>query len=330
MDRHNGRDMHNSQHIIFADFTKKQNDPEKLVFGIINHNFDTHESSCTRLYNDRFEPIMQSFDSKVEEYGLPYDIICRTSDIVERFYSALSSLELALSKDLLKDNKVKESLMSMNRANFVKDCIYNVTFGYNSADYVNMFYDNGYKLSDVIGAKYAGDFVRRIIGILFDVGINNAFGLFVPSVKQINDLNNGNINDYYTALYVGNFAMLMKILDNEKSKDCLYRVVEGVHARNHVCDLFDLIMTRVLDIINIEKDYEVSKYIVSYAFNIGSPRVINAINSKKNIDDRLKPFIESSNKKDIKTTEMWVRNDDGVYTIETNNEETIAHATRHR
>jgi hypothetical protein len=127
MDRHNGRDMHNSQHIIFADFTKKQNDPEKLVFGIINHNFDTHESSCTRLYNDRFEPIMQSFDSKVEEYGLPYDIICRTSDIVERFYSALSSLELALSKDLLKDNKVKESLMSMNRANFVKDCIYNVT-----------------------------------------------------------------------------------------------------------------------------------------------------------------------------------------------------------
>ena len=328
IDQRNERGIHNGQHIIFADFTKNQNDPEKLVFGIISHNFATHESSCARLYNDRFEPITQSFDSKIEEYGLPYDIICRTNNTVERFYNALSSLELSTVKDLLKDKDVKKSLMSMDRFNLVKECINNVTFGYNSADYINVFYDNGYKLSDIIGAKNAGDIAVRMISVLFDIGLNNTLGLFVPNIKQINDLNNGAIDNYNMAMYIGNFVMLMKLLDNETDKSCLCRIASHAHERHYACDLADLVMTRILDIINVEKDYDVSKYIASYAFNIGSPRVINAIKSKKNIDNRLKSFIESSNKS-VKTTEMWVRNNDGAYVIEAYNNEAVVHTPKH-
>lgn len=319
-----------SQHIIFADFTKKDNDPEKLIFGIINHNFSTHESSCARLFNDRFEPISQSFDSKLEEYGLPYDIICRKDDSVERFYNSLSSLELATCKNLLADEKVKDSIKSHERHNFIRDCIVNVTFGYNSADYINMFYDCGYKLSDVIGGKNAGDIARRMIGTMADIMMHSRQGLFVPNSEQIKEFNNGTIEDYNTALYMGNFLMLMKILDNETDFDCMYRIANNIHERHYVCDLYDLILTRIIDIIDIKNDYDVSKYIASYAFNIGSPRVMNAIKSKGKIDERLRPFVESKKTSEVKTTEMWVRNADGQYVVDTINEEIMVHAPRRR
>jgi hypothetical protein len=317
-----------NQHIIFADFSKKANDPEKLVFGVITHNYEEHESSCARLYNDRFEAINQSFDSKLEEYGLPYDIICRKDNVVERFYNALSSLELATAKDLIKDEKVKDSLLSCDRGNFVRDCIINVTFGYNSADYIDMFYDAGYKLCDIIGTRSASDLARRMINTMHDVAIGMGVNAYVPSADDIKALIDGHNEDYNRALYTGNFLMLMKMLDKETEYDFVYRITNSIYERHHICDLFDLIMTRAIGMVNMDDGCDASKYILSYAYRFGSPRVINAISSLKNVDKN--PFIDSSKKQEVKTTEMWVRNNDGIFVVDSVNEETIAHAPRRR
>lgn len=330
IDQRGHRGEFGNQHIIFADFTKKANDPEKLVFGIITHNFEEHESSCARLFNDRFETINQSFDSKLEEYGLPYDIICRKDNVVERFYNALSALELATAKDLIKDKKVRESLDSQDRANFVRDCIINVTFGYNSMDYINLFYDAKYKLSDIIGTRNAGDMARRMINNMYDTAMGMGGDTFVPSVEDIKAFENGETGDYNRAYYTGNFLMLMRMMDEETNRDVVYRIVNSVHERHYVCDLFDLVMTRAIDMVDIAHDYDASKFIASYAFNLGSPRVINALNSQKHLDERLNQFIASSKKREVKTTEMWVRNNDGAYIVEGINEEAIAHAPRRR
>jgi len=318
------------QHIIFADFTKKATDPNKLVFGIITHDFDEHESACARLYNERYEPIPQSFDSKLEEYGLPYDIICRQEDVVERFYNAISSLELATAKDLLKDEKVKKELLSCDRANFVRDYIVNVTFGYNSADYINMFYDCGYSLVDIIGIRSASDIARRMLNNITATAVNfpNSTA-FVPTSEDIKEFNNGKINDYNKAFYIGYFLMLMKMLDKENNNDFLCRVVQNVFERSETSDVFDLIMSRVFNKIDAETNYDVGKYVVTYAFVYNRPRVINVINSKKKLDERLVQII-SSKKVDVKTTEMWVKNGDGVYVIDGINEEAAIHSPRRR
>ena len=319
-----------NQHIIFADFTKKPNDPEKLVFGVITHNFEEHESTCARLFNDRFEAVNQSFDSKLEEYGLPYDIICRKDNVIERFYNAVSALELATAKDLITNNKVKESIVSQERANFLRDSIINVTFGYNSADYINLFYDSGYKLSDVVGVRNSSDLARRMINNMWDVSAHMGRNPYVPSAEDIKQFHKDELNNYNAAMYTGNFLMLMKMLDKETNGDFVYRIANAVHERHNVCDLSDLIMTRLIDMIDMSHDYDTSKYIASYAYNFGSPRVINAISSKQNIDGRLQQFINSAKKREVKTTEMWVRNGDGVYIIEGANEEAVAHAPRRR
>ena len=330
IEERNRRGMFGNQHIIFADFTKKQNDPEKLVFGLITHNFEEHESNCARLFNDRFEPIRQSFDSKLEEYGLPYDIICRKDNIIERFYNSLSSLELATAKNLITDKKVKDSLKRKERSGIVRDCLSNVTFGYNSEDYIDLFYDNGLTLSDVVGPRNAGDYAKRMINNMFDTGMHGYSPVLkVPNSSEIENFLAGKSANYNEAFYIGNFMMLMKFIDHEVDKDAFFRIVASIYDRHFVCDLFDLVLTRIID---KTETYETAKLIAAYAYNLGSPRVVNAIESKVKKNSSIDEFIGTCKQPKVKTTEMWVRNEDGTYVVDnvTVNEETVAHAPRRR
>lgn len=321
----------NSQHILFADFTKKANDPEKLIFGVIKHNFSSHESSCARLYNDKYEPLTQSFDSKLEEYGLPYDIICRTDNPVDRFFNSLSSLELASLKDLIKNKAVREEINSNYRSGYIRDSIINVTFGYNSSDYIDLFYDNGFTISNVIGARGAADIASRMINTMHDM-VRNNFGMTmkVPTPSEIESFKKGEINAYEESMYIGNFLMLVKMANMEEDGDFFYRLTSAIVARHQVCDLFDLIMTIICHKVDLSSRLEVAKYISAYAFDFGSPRVVNVINSIKNKSRDLKSIIDSRRPRDYKTTEMWVLGDNGNYVVEGVNEEAAAHAPRRR
>jgi hypothetical protein len=234
------------------------------------------------------------------------------------------------AKNLINDEKVRYEIKSLNRSSDINDIVNNVTFAYNSADYINLFYDNGYKLVNVIGDLRAGDIARRMINNMFSIAANVGESAYVPSQEDIKSFYNEKITDYNKALYIGNFLMLMKMLDNETNLNFLCKVVSRIHEIGVVQDLFDLIMTRVLDIINIEKDYGVSKYIAAYAFLHKSDKVINAILSKPRLDNRLSKYTSLIAKESVATTEMWVRNIDGTYVIENVNEEAIAHAPRRR
>ena len=332
IDQRGARGIFGNQHIIFMDFSKGQNDPEKLVFGVITHNYEEHESSCARLFNDRFEPINQSFDSKLEEFGLPYDTICRNDNIVERFYDSLSSLELATLKDLIKDKKVRESIKSGERANAIYDCIINVTFGYNSIDYINLFYDNGLPLSQIVGAKRTGDIGKRLVMNMFETARNHFSNgnINVPTSEEINKSLKGEINNYNKAFYVGSFIVLMKIIDNEPNCDSFLRMVTAMYERHYPCDLFDLVFTRIFEKIDLKANFEIAKYTAGYAYHDRSPRVINAMKLKKGENKALEQFISGFKEFEVKTSEFWVKRADDTYVVEGINEEAIAHAPRRR
>ena len=250
---------------------------------------------------------------------------------MERFYNSLSAGELATLKDLLKNNnKLVETLKKRERSGFIRDSIIHVTFNYNSADYINLFYDNGIAISDIIGGRNLGDIARRMVNNMFDIARNGRDRTAkVPTEKEIEEFRAGINNDYNTAMYIGNFLMLMKIMDNETNTDFFYRLANCVHERHFVCDLFDLIMTRICRCIDLNNSYDTARYIASYAFNFGSPRVVNVLNSLK-LKDSINDFIKGCQRRDYQTTEMWVRNQDGVYVVEGVNEEVAAHAPRRR
>ncbi len=317
-----------NQYIIFADFTKDANDPEKLTFGIISYNKDEQESNCVMLYNDRAQQIQQSFDAKLEEYGLPYDIICRKDNIVHRFYSALSSLDLSTVKDLIKNDDVRKSILKKERLTSVIDVVRNVTFGYNSSDYIDLFCDNGFAMSDVIGIRQTTDVVRTILDLSYDnIRHGVAFASKVPTEKNIDDLRNGRIKNFNNAYSIGLFLMLMKIISTETSKDILYRITEYIYGKNSCCDLHDLIITEIFNKIgDTDSNYGIANLIVNYAFINKRNRIINPILLKAKKDPTLKTMIDSFNGYEVKTTEMWVKRGENNYIIENHIEEAVTYA----
>lgn len=328
----NGENSAN-EYIVFADFNKSKNDPERLAFGMITHNYKEHESSCSNLFNYRFEPINKSFDSMLEEYNLPYDVICRTDNTIERFYSSYYNLELASVKDLIKDKKVIDSIKEHDRSDIINEQLINVTFSYNSADYVDLFYNAGLTLSDAIGSKRTGDFARRLINSMFDSAGHDFSRMIVPTEKDIEDLYNGNFEENHRkAMYVGNFIILMKVIEKEPNVYTYTKVASLIHERHTVCDLFDLIFTRICDLLemNDDENFDVFKYIAAYAYNIGSPRMVSVFENHRP-KNHIASFIAGyRNYKSKATTETWVIRDGSVYTLQTINEEAIAHAPRRR
>lgn len=316
------------EHIIFADFTRKQNDPDKLIFGVIHHNPSTHESSCNRLYNNRFEQIQQTFDSKLEEYGLPYDTICRTDNIVDRFYSAFAGYELSTVKDLLKSKEVKDDIKKRGRANILRDALINATFGCTSFDYLNAIYDSGCTVSSLIGERYASDFGVRILNTMCDFRGNPD----VPSTKDIENFRNETVDGYGNAMYIGYFLMLMKFIDNEKDQNTFGRIITSIMERRRRSDLFDLVITRLCDKVDFIKDEGdmLAKSIINYMIMSKSNVVFNVL-SKKKMNTYLQQYFDGFGvKAKVKSTEIWVKRDENTYVLENINEEDIAHAPRRR
>lgn len=300
-------------YIVFADFTKNSNNPDKLIFGVVRHNISTHESSCERLYNSRCEQITTSFDSKLSEYGLPYDIICRTDNPVDRFYSAYSAFEANTAKELIKDEKVKNSINNGERRANLRDGLFMATFNYFSSDYMNLIYDNGFTIGSFIGTPSASDYGRRLINTM----IENNQSLNVPTEKDIEDFYAERIDNYSYAIYVGLFIMAMSFIDHENCPDVFGGMIATGFEIRRRTDLFDLIITRYCNKFGMENNVSISKIIVNYAFNNNSNSVLNVIMSKKpggKVGAFINSFIENGYK--VKTTEIWVKESENRYVLQ--------------
>jgi hypothetical protein len=128
---------------------------------------------------------------------------------------------------------------------------------------------------------------------------------------------------------VFNFLILFKILNNENNVEFFNKISACFYETHFACDLFDLAVTILCNKIDINSQCNAAKFIINYAYGLsanGRPRVINVINLKKKaefIDELIKKF----STKTVKTTEMWVSRENGIYEIE-NIEEVAVHAPR--
>ena len=329
MDNRPGGHNRGDQHIVFADFNKKPTDPERIVFGVIHHNFSTHESTCSRLFNDRFEQITQSFDSKLEEYGLPYDTICRTENVVDRFYSAFAGFEVSIVKDLIKSAEVRKDLKTLNRAGLLRETLMSVAFNYASADYLNLIYDNGYTLAELIGQSYASDFARRLLNTMCDY--RNVPD--VPSAKDIEQFKMQSLNNYGYSMYIGYFLMLMDIIEKE-DVNITNNLLASILERGRRTDLFDMVVTMICNKADLAKNNitNIGKFIMNYAFGNNSPSVLSSLAEKK-LSDKLKNYLEGFTARgySMKSTEIWVKRDANTYVLQgTDKEAEVAHAPRRR
>ena len=225
------RDTWRRQHIIFADFSLPQNDPDKLIFGIVSQNDETYESYVNRMYNEHFDNAGCSFDAKLAEYDLPYDIICRTDDVFNRYRNALMHIEVPIIRQLLENKDLVKAIQRGEGIGVSCDAYYQALYAsilnYHSFDLLEAFYNKGFTLVELMGEDNVNNLFYTIYDVMYNVKQERDQDMTLPTNKELSKFEQGTLDSYDETLYVGMFQALNMLIEHERNgymfrNFCLY------------------------------------------------------------------------------------------------------------
>lgn len=277
--------------IIFADFNLSKNNPNKLLFGSVVENEDSYECNVDKLYNSHYHGVMQSFDSKIEEYGLPYDIICRTDSLFDRFINAISNMEIDIIDKLLKNNELsnaikKNSIVTQfNKDGIVHNALLTSLFTYNSFDLLKVFYDNGITLTNLMGFEYVLNIFNKACTTILSCVNNHYKNMIVPTPKMIDQFNNGK-TDYRTALYIAMFKILDAMIDHEKNIIFCNDLISAFGYEREI-PLLTYYFKKLIGYADFKHLHNYMRYVIEYGFMF-------------KIDEIIKVTLENATKSPLK------------------------------
>ena len=261
------------QHIVFIDFSKSQFDPNRLQFAII-YNGNLGDDYCESIYNELSNTVdYVDFDMKLIEFGMPYDIIRRADNKTRMLTRAFTNRNYKLLNEYIsKDKHMIADLFNILDHNVVFDAIWKTISEDNSFDYLNMIYDNGYKLHGLINTDYLAELFdkvfkyhyQRIPNVLTD-------GMLIPSDEMIEKFNNESLNTFEEVSYVGSYLQFKMLFDNEIDDSINYnslyfRLLSRIHRTPARGELVDKIILDLSDRLNFEKKNSES---LKLFFNVG-------------------------------------------------------------
>jgi hypothetical protein len=268
------------QHIIFIDFSMSQYDPNKLQFAII-YDGGSDEDYCNAMYNETSTPISNNFDAKLIEFGVPYDIIRRTDDNARKFKNAFLNFNTPMIKDCLeKDKNVMEIVLN----NYIdNDHLYHLikmsVNDYLSFDYLDIFYDNGYILSQFLDEVYISELFKMVFNNMKNYGKrvfeNNNFKK--PSKEDIEAFYNRSIADRNFTVYVGNYILMKMLLEKEVSNEkttVVYsrhygRVITNIFSSSLVGDVIKEILLAMINRLDFNQRNDATTHFIRYSVMYG-------------------------------------------------------------
>lgn len=268
-------DYYSSQHIVFFDFSKNKYDINKIQFAIIEEGYGD-EDYCVGVYNERSLNIGTNFDSLLIEYGLPYDTIRRTNAPKVRLRNAICSFNTPMLMECMKDsskNDLKWVIQNEIGSDSMYDFIIRSVENYMSFDYLNMFYDNGIKLKEIMSLDYIGDLIKHFASNMRSISrastiYTNMQGITDNEIKNFYELKIENMED---TKYVGHYLAIKKIIENEKvskneSAHLYHKFVAYMDGLGRAVDVFEQIFDLFKDNIDYNKNtsliINLSKYTV--------------------------------------------------------------------
>lgn len=215
-------DYYSSQHILFFDFSKSQYDINKIRFAIIDEGYGD-EDYCIGVYNERSLNDNKNFDSLLIEYNLPYNTIRRTNNPRVILRNAISSFNEPMMSKYMKEcspNILKEVILKDIGSDAMYDFILRSVESYMSFDYLNLVYDNGMKLKDIMPLSYISDFINNFASNMRNISrasasFTNMQGITDEEIKNFYELKTANRED---AKYIGFYLAIKKIIENENPK----------------------------------------------------------------------------------------------------------------
>lgn len=269
--------MYGWQHIIFMDFSMSEYDPNRIQYALIKRQNDREEDYCTNLFNAHAQPLPNDFETKLCQYGLPYDIIRRSDNKRMRIRNAFNSSNIPLLVELFKGidvdtirdviyNYVEEN----NAINIITDSIVNNV----SFDYLNLFYDKGLRLRDIFDAEYINALFKGLVNAFITYGRNGTMdGTYpVPTKEELDAFYSNNSPNIEQAYYIGTYLAIIMIVSHEASKtECrqntMYkRLLNGILMTRKGSEAFNEIMKLVGMQLNFEAGGDAVFSWVGYVF----------------------------------------------------------------
>lgn len=273
-----GQGYQKCEHIIFADFSKPSTSHDKLVFGICEVNQQTGNVEVEHLYNDLCEIVKQTFDSKLEEFGLPYDIVCRDNDLYDRFLKAIVAYDFTLADSLIKFDTVRGKLNKKNDSGQLHLILHHSIHEFFSMDGIELFYRNGMRLGDVLRSQ---DFHNLVTSIITSLARFNIDGVksSIPTASMIDAFEKRSINDRSTCIYIGFYLILMKMIEHEDHKTIYNNIATSIMNTRQNNELFDYLLIDCGEALKGDK--KTFSYIMMYAKQNDRHDVVNSISSAK-------------------------------------------------
>ena len=282
----------NMKHIFFFDFSKNENDPTRIIFVLINKNNESVDEFPFRCYNATCECIGISFDSLLDKYNMPYDVICRTEDNMIKFKDAMINFDTNMLNKLLSDDKIKESILNKKYSKFIGysdifDRFYISLFECRSLDLISLFYNHGITLSSLLKKCDIDSLIDHIIENVIEFG-----GGSIPTQEEINDFNNNKIFDTRKKLLVGFFLSLDMIVNKETKFD-LINMFYSVRHFNFNHTLVQYIFEHFFDKINFSKKNDLSQLVFEFCVENKNIEYLDKIMKMENLHQYFKDGIIS-------------------------------------
>lgn len=270
-----------NQHILFIDFAKSQYDPNKLQFSII-FDGELGDDYVNGLYNELGNPVNnEDFDSKIIEFGLPYDVIRRSSNKYSMLVKAFANHNMKLLRDYIsKDKELLKAVIGEIDEESIYSIIYDSVLNYYSFDYLNLIYDNGYILSDFLDLESVMDFLGKALRKLIEyTAIIHDTTLMSPSSEMIEKFYEDKLDTMEEALYVGTYLQLKMMLDHEQKNGMKYNslyyglMTNFNRGMKRPGTLTDEVMLFVIERISFKNDGETLRLCITNGFKYGSDEV---------------------------------------------------------
>lgn len=263
------------QHILFIDLKSSIYNPNKIQFAIIEDGCE--EDYCIGIYNESSIQIRVDFDSKLVEFGLPYNIVRRPKNTSKRLVNAFSSYNISFLEAYMKQNPNKFNKAIRSRIS--SEDLYYVfrkTLEMLSFDYLNLIYNNGYVLSDFMEGVYVGEIFNSVINNLLYYGrqLYTTKALKIIDKKDIELFYDEKIRDRRLVMYIGSYLILKMMIEKEEGKSVDYKTIYGkvnslIYSSHFSGDMIKHILYMTLGRISLEKENDGLIFFLKYCIRYG-------------------------------------------------------------
>lgn len=243
-----------SKCIIFTDFNKDASNTNRLLFVGVNWDSYSSEEIPSRVYNlNATDRPSITFDTLLQEYHLPYNVICRNEDKVDRFVNALLAYDAKLINTLLQDKNLVDTLLANvavinSKCAFIDIILTSITSIY-TLDILKALYNNGITLSMLTTPQKVD---RLLSNLIYGLGTYGNGATMPPTEEEKKAVFMKNKFGFNKCKFIGNYLAIELILENEKNKsiignNTLDTINSLLHQRNLCIDLTNKIIGDICD-----------------------------------------------------------------------------------